>query len=434
MVAGSRLPQEFLVPLKRDFNPIELGIKRVGVGKKGSKDLPDDLIEAIVSTINDKTFAPVSLGAFLAGLIAKGVSRQEKKILTALKLPLPLAGEEVLSLFASPSNNSFPHNLLHNLTKILQGSYLTTKEAYELGVFLLDDEGLGNEEAREFLRGFFVSYLRVRYESREEWLGLLHALQATTRKINLATEKQFLIFSEPFNGFKRHFFLSPIIARFFFLKGYLPFHLVGRNSGPKFVLNLYDLMQEFSYPFFRGDLATEMTPWGGFLEQKHLNPSLDEWVERRWLTIKRPCWATLEKFINPFALSKSILITSAFHPPYLEKMVTLAEDVGYSGLVVSKLGLEGGLIPSLHKTFKVTASKKLKNGYERRDFVFQAKNIVNSERLKSTIDKKFSITAAENKAILTSYLTSNTTFDEELDGRIQLAQHAYNEVLTWLSE
>ena len=432
MVANDRLEEQLLVPLKRPFTPVELGIKIVGIGKKGSKDLSSDLINAIVSDINNKTSHPISVGAFLAGLCHKGISEQEKRILRALKLDLPLKAEAILNFSSDKLPSSFPIAVLE---KTLKGIHLSEKEAYQLGLFLLEDfKNPLLTKGLDFLKGFFVSYLRVRYESREEWLGLLGALDSMTLKMNLATEKKCLIFSEPFNGFKKQFFLSPIIGRFFLLKGFHPFHLMGRNSGPKFVLNLYDLVHEMAYPFFQGDMVKEMTPWGGFLKQKHLNPALDQWVEKRWLTIKRPCWATLEKFINPFPKSKSILITSAFHPTYLEKMVTLGEDFGYRGLAISKLGLEGGLMPSLRKPFKIIASKKLNGGYVRRSFIFQAKDIVPTKMLGEGIDKKFSISVVENKAILNNYLASKTTLNEELNERIKLAKYAYDEVLSWLEE
>lgn len=87
---------------------------------------------------------------------------------------------------------------------------------------------------------------------------------------------------------------------------------------------------------------------------------MHEWVARRKTIMKRPFLATLEKVLNP--LHASILITSVFHIPYLEKMVQLGFMAGFEGVIVLKRGLEGSLAPSLAKATGILCAAKTQDG------------------------------------------------------------------------
>ncbi|KAK4525463.1 hypothetical protein GAYE_SCF12G3371 [Galdieria yellowstonensis] len=57
--------------------------------------------------------------------------------------------------------------------------------------------------------------------------------------------------------------------------------------------------------------------------------------------IERPCFATIEKAIN--YLDAEFLLTSAFHPNYVEKMLRIGEPQRFRDVFVVSEGIEGGL-------------------------------------------------------------------------------------------
>src|SRR5476649_952231 len=95
-----------------------------------------------------------------------------------------------------------------------------------------------------------------------------------------------------------------------------------------------------------------------------MSKALDRWVDLRHQIIKRPFLSTLERFINP--LKADILIASAFHPPYGEKMMTVAERAGFKNIIIVRNGIEGTIAFPLLRGVKVLLSAKQKDGTFRR--------------------------------------------------------------------
>eukprot|EP00959_Pyramimonas_sp_CCMP1952_P048244 1006851-Pyramimonas_sp.AAC.1 len=68
---------------------------------------------------------------------------------------------------------------------------------------------------------------------------------------------------------------------------------------------------------------------------------LSDWQALRKVIMKRPGLATSEKFVDTAGCA--FLVSSAFHPPYTEKMADIAEGLGIPAAIIVRKGLEGSL-------------------------------------------------------------------------------------------
>ncbi|PIW59925.1 MAG: hypothetical protein COW13_04115, partial [Candidatus Omnitrophica bacterium CG12_big_fil_rev_8_21_14_0_65_50_5] len=60
-------------------------IKTVGIGKKGSKELPAELIDALIPVLKSPDVSRPGLGAFLGAIILKGISHEEQRLQQAFE-------------------------------------------------------------------------------------------------------------------------------------------------------------------------------------------------------------------------------------------------------------------------------------------------------------------------------------------------------------
>jgi hypothetical protein len=127
------------------------GVKLIGIGKHGSKKLPDELVIKIKEELIADTSPAILVGAFYGALIMKDIE------------PSYLALEE-FSGKGSLSNpdilwnklfSDAPESLKNIGIKLLNKQTLTQEEATITGRFLFSDE------AGEALRGMIVSVLRI---------------------------------------------------------------------------------------------------------------------------------------------------------------------------------------------------------------------------------------------------------------------------------
>jgi len=56
------------------------------------------------------------------------------------------------------------------------------------------------------------------------------------------------------------------------------------------------------------------------------------------------------------------LIASAFHPPYGEKMMTIAERAGFKGIIIVRNGIEGTIAFPLLREVKLLLSSRQEDG------------------------------------------------------------------------
>lgn len=340
------------------------GIRKVGVGRTGSSDLDAELItlvsEALRCEGND-----AAKGAFLAGLWNKGVSSDERTLETVLP-------EETLSdpeRQAEYVAKGAPDSVRVSCEDLCNGKTLSREQAREAGLFILSDE----PGARA--RGFILSFLRVRYETPQEYAGMLDAL---TESINPDFEGStsdgppIIQLAEPFDGATRSFLLTPAIAHFLQDDGFRVVTLSGKSSGPKYGMNLHDIVNTLGLPFRKSPAELETaSDYGNHFNLDAIIPAVNRTREIRQEIVKRPCLATIEKFVNP--ANAQTLIVSAAHPPYLEKMLTLAEDANFPSAIAICRGIEGSISFSLQRPVNVWATRQTEDGsYSRNEWTFRA--------------------------------------------------------------
>lgn len=404
---------------------IRRGIKTVGIGKKGSQNLDQPLLGEIIEDLRQHRINPLSLGAFLAGLHIKGISSEEmelKDVFPSGTLTDPQKLAAVISFEAPP----FVQDIC---LRLILGETLDQKTARQLGDFLMSD--LPGESAR----GFVASLLRVRYETPDEYAGLLESISTTIvpafRKPR-PSGNPILQLAEPFDGVDHSYLITPLIANYFQSQDWRVVHVVGRNSGPKAGINLFEVAQGLSANFLSSSKAFEGAPsYGWFVDQKDLSPALDRWVDRRREIIKRPFLSTLEKFVNP--LQADVLITSAFHPPYTEKMITIAERAGFPAAVVIRNGIEGTLAFALKRSVKIMCSARQENGeYLRYEFEF------NPEEALATpveIEEKLDVPSlSENIRLIENYQRNGASGNQLFDWRVQITVEGMTQALRWITE
>lgn len=407
---------------------INRGIKLVGIGKKGSKPLNSPLIKEIVADLKAGKIDPAAKGAFFAGLILKGVTEEELELEEALSAGvLHRTSHRELVESLSPEAPEFSKNIS---TRILEGHHLDKETAYRLGEFLF------SQEPGDCIRGLVASALRVRYETPDEYEGLLTAVQETIEPAfcqETPTGDPIIQLAEPFDGVDHSYLITPLLAEFLQHKGYRVVSLVGRNSGPKEGNNLYDLAKALQGTFARGssDLGPPKPTFGWFVDQKDLSNALDRWVDIRRKIIKRPFLSTLEKFVNPFRAK--IVITSAFHPPYTEKMITIAERAGFPAAIVVRNGLEGTLAFALKRAVKMMCSTREKEGYYNRiEAEFDPQKHLKIEV--ETEEKLEQPSLAENVRLIQEFQEKGKTTNQLFDQRVAVTIKGISQAIDYFKK
>lgn len=406
-------------------NPLVDGIKIIGIGRHGSKPLPEELLQEILHYLEAGEPVPIQKGAFFGALMAKGPNEKEHALLKAL------TGDAALNpghLYDKLCPNA-PYGMKEIGIKLLNREHLTKKEAEQLGEFLFSDE------PGEAFKGMAASMLRIRYETDEEYHGLMEAAAGTFTEgfqERVKTEDSLVQLSEPFDGVEHSYMITPLLAHALQQEGYPVVVSMGRSSGPKLRLNTLDLYREMGGGFISSnvELEQERPPYGWALDQQILSPALDAWVERRRLIFKRPFLATLEKVLNP--CHARIFITSVFHITYMEKMIRLGGMAGFDGIIVLKRGLEGTLAPSLSRASGILCAARQPDGS------FMTHTIEADEekfsRYRTDADAVINAPdAADNLELILQYTEQGFSGNEDFDKRAGLAISLYKSGLEWIN-
>ena len=401
-------------------NPLLQGIKVIGIGKHGSKPLPADQIAAISEYLSAGGEVPIQKGAFYGSLLAKEPTSEEQQLLVG-------EGTDAADIYNALCADA-PAAMQAIGVKLLRKQYLSAAEARTLGSFLFSDA------PGETFRGMAASMLRMRYETDEEYQGLMEAAVATYSpgfQDARPTAELVVQLAEPFDGVEHSYMITPILAQAFQQAGYRVVVAMGRSAGPKYTLNTRDIYQELAGQFMQqsSDLAQPVPEFGWALDQQLLSPALDKWVDRRRLIFKRPFLATLEKVLNP--CQASILVTSVFHITYIQKMITLAGMAGFSGVIVLKRGLEGTLAPSVAKASGITCAVRQQDG----SFLtqsFEASQEALSAYRAGADDLVPDPTAEANAQLIRQFISQGFTGNEDFDKRASLALALYRQGLDWI--
>lgn len=404
-------------------NPLVEGIKIIGIGKHGSKPLPATLLEEILYYLQAGEVTAVQKGAFFGALMAKGPTEEEQKLL------YQVCGKSgnMEALYDNLCRDS-PAAMKEIGVKLLSKEYLTVKQSQQLGNYLFSDQ------SGETYRGMAVSMLRIRYETDEEYQGLMDASLSTFSPAfsdGVPVSRSIIQLAEPFDGVEHSYMITPLLADALQKKGYPVVVTAGRSSGPKLTLNALDIYQGLEGKFIKSNRElTQASPvFGWVLDQKDLSPALDKWVDRRRLISKRPFLATLEKVLNP--CRAKILITSVFHITYMEKMITLAAMAGFCGIIVLKRGLEGTLSPSIAKASGILCAARQADGsfitesFDAGDEAFAAFRAGTDE----VIDP---LHVAGNVQLIRRFKEDGCTGNEDFDKRVNLAIALYQAGLEWI--
>lgn len=403
---------------------IRRAIKTVAVGKRGSKPLEPELITELLQELSKKETPPAALGAFAGALILKGVTPEESALENFF-------GTGVLSnpeLLIRTVADDAPVDIQKICAFLLKGENLDQATAYRLGQFLLSNQ------PGDGARGLAASILRVRYETADEYQGLLCAMEETLEKSFRTAPPAgdpVLQFSEPFDGVDHSFMITPLLAAHFQKRGYRAITMVGRNSGPKLEMNLLDIVQAMGIECAQGNaaLGQPKPEYGWFFNQEDLSGAVNRWVDLRRQIIKRPFLATLEKFLNP--AKARIIITSAFHPPYNEKMITVAERAGFPGAVVIRNGIEGTMAFALKRAVKIMCSARQADGtYLRHEFEIDPERLLTVD---VPVEEKLEqISAEENARLITAFQNSGKSGNLLFDERVRITRLGIEQALQWL--
>jgi anthranilate phosphoribosyltransferase len=413
------------ITFKPTDSAIVRGIKTVGVGKKGSKSLPNELAKEILADLKAGKVPQAAIGAFFAGLSFKGIELEEivldqyfEKEATLLN-PAPLARSLC---------KDAPEFVQWICEQVMSGHTLDKQTAYALGKFLFSDE------PGDAARGLIASALRVRYETDDEYEGILKSMQETMvpSYVSCAARDNWLIqLAEPFDGNDKSYLITPILGKYLTAQNYRVVHMVGRNSGPKFDMNLLDVAEHLDVRYLSKaeELYQTPPPLGWFLKQKDVSPAVDRWVDIRRQTVKRPFLATLEKFLNPF--HAHVMASSAFHPPYGEKMLTISERSGFPGIIVIRNGIEGSLAFSLKRETRILCSARQADGtYKRHEIVFQPEKYLGQSV--ETEEKLEHPKAIDNARLIKEYMDNEKTDNRHFDLRIKATCEGFRQALEWI--
>jgi anthranilate phosphoribosyltransferase len=409
---------------RQEGNSLEKGIRLIGIGKHGSKDLPTPLLQELLVDLTDNEVNPIQKGAFFGALRTKGPSAPEMALEAYLGKGA-LSDPERLYDRVCPDS---PAEMKPIGVKLLSGSTLTVEEARQLGNFLF------SSQTGESFRGMAMSILRIRYESDEEYQGLMQAVQATfaegfTQPVE--TDRLLIQLAEPFDGVEHSYMITPVLAQALQKQGYGVVSTVSRSSGPKLSLDAWQLYRALEADFLRSntDLLRPLPTWGWVLDQAILSPSLDQWVARRRAIIKRPFLATLEKVLNP--TGAQLLITSVFHLTYMEKMVELGLMAGFEGVIVLKRGLEGSLAPSLARATGILCAARLSDGTVVSHRIEADDETFASYRAE-TDDVIENLDVHENARLVRLFIESVDTGNADFDQRCRLAIALYQKGISWI--
>jgi len=401
------------------------GIKTVGVGKRGSKPLDPQLAAELLADLQDGKVSAAAQGAFFAGLSLKGVA--ESEMLLARTLPAGILTDP--RQLAEHLTQEAPAHIRDICIQLLEKKELSYEQSRRLGEFLFSDL------PGDSIRGLVASALRVRYETADEYHGLWESMQATISPAfrQPVPEGQPIIqIAEPFDGVDHSFLLTPLIANHLQTLPYRVIHMAGRNSGPKLGINLLELARELKMEFAESnsEVKGDCPAFGWCISQEKLTPAVDRWVEIRRQTVKRPFLATLEKFLNP--AKAEILITSAFHPNYGEKMLTIAERAGFPTAIVVSNGLEGTLAFCLNRPAKILCSARAgKGGFHRAEISISPKAVDNSlaDYLR---EEPVAPTLTRNAELVREFASMGKTDDPLFDKRVSVTQAGIDQAIEWV--
>ena len=414
---------------------VRRAIKTAGIGKKGSRPLSPGLIEELLTDLKAHRVSPLCQGALFGALVMKGVTDAETKLDEAFPSKILHDPERLIDYLCQET----PDVIKEYCVRLLRGETLDKPTAYCLGKFLFSASNKASpmqigHESGDAARGLSASVLRVRYETIDEYEGLLQSMQETITspfQKEIPAGDPIIQLAEPFDGVDQSNMITPLVASYLQNLNYRVVSLVGRNSGPKFGNNLLSVAREIHGQFLKNNLDLDVAKprFGWYLNQEDLSRPIDHWVDRRKQIIKRPFLATLERFLNP--VQAQIVVASAFHPPYGEKMMAVAERAGFAGVIIVRNGIEGTMAFALKRPVKILCSVRGKDQtYRHHEIEFQPE-----QYLGKTFDveeKIFLPSLQENARLINLYDKEGKTANDLFDTRVRATCEGLRQAVEWI--
>ncbi len=408
--------------METETSAIEQGIRAVAVGKKGSKNCPEEVAAQILEDLQQGKIDSVQKGAFFGALAIKGVESSEQRIADAVSLT---DAEAFLDCVASDT----PVEMRPLCQKLLGGKELSLSEAQQVGEFFFSDQ------PGDTARSLMATILRVRYANAEEYAGIYFAMRESFAKPfqeSVPSGGSVALLSEPFDGVERSYLLTPLIAAWLGKSGYRVLNAVGESSGPKYGVTLMDLAEALDGSFLEGNVefTGDHSVYGWYVDQAKLSPAVHRWVGIRKKLLKRPGLATLERFVNP--VGADLFINSTFHPPFAEKSIEIAQQLGFRAIIVLCKGTEGTLGCALKRRATVyCAARDVDGEWQRMHFALSAGDFgidIPDEPELEGVD------VSKNASLIETYFKEGASGNAHFDGRAEYTLKVMAKALSWIDE
>jgi len=448
-----------------DLAPLRMAIKNIAVGKNGAKPMPEEItpaVEAVLQRIDVEMAAGgvvqealILKAAMLGSLFMKVEIHEHERPLLARCAG---AGKQATTqgrtrgtntcsaadVIAAAAPSVAPGSRLHEtIVKLLGYEYLSGEETEELFDVLFASD------ACKLAQALVLPVMRVRHESSQELAAMARSLMKTAlpqfsqASSPLPKGPPVAHLAEPFDGISRSVMVTPLLAAHLQTKwGMRVVTHMGSSSGPKYGPNTKDLVNVLGpsdAPRLNSNAELTGTPtFGYYADQESISPVMRDWQALRRVVMKRPGLATAEKFLD--TVGCSLFVSSAFHPPYTEKMADMAEELGFPAAIVLRRGLEGSLAfpVSGKRTADVLCSVRLADGsYERHNFVFGVLDIgetheadeLDAERLQE-VDQ---LTPEGIARLVKAYHNNNgSSGDETFDKRVRVTLAGIDKAIEWI--
>ncbi|MEE9352539.1 MAG: anthranilate phosphoribosyltransferase [Thiotrichaceae bacterium] len=208
--------------------------------------------------------------------------------------------------------------------------------------------------------GVFLIALRMKRESMEENKGFLEALINTSNQVTAKVDSVIDI-AEPYNGYVRGLsvtaFLAPLLATLLADKNEAAFSHGVESVGPKYGLTHYKVLKslginvDISVEEAAKKLSNPDIGWA-YVDQKAINPSLNNLVDLRERLIKRSALTTVEVLLKPISgRNETHFVSGYVHSEYPPVYCELARFSGFDTAAIVR-GVEGGITPSLQQQGK----------------------------------------------------------------------------------
>lgn len=327
---------------------LEEGIQLIGVGKIGSKNCSVELASSIEKELESSTVDLYHAAAFLGALWMKGLADSE---------------ENLRRFHPCTYFKNFPLYLQKIFTQLISEQSLNKDEVQAMAHFLIAER----DQLLDPIRLLLTAALRIRHAEVDEYRAINYEINNSfpvwCKKKRLSSSSELIQISNPFDGFDRSMPILPLITDLFKQQGFDCFVPVGPSSGPKFGYNDYQLAQDLNEIILSKDVDQEIKniPQTYYLNLHEFSDVFLHWHQLRLKLKKRPFMATLEKLVNP--MQSDILITSVFHGGFNEKMLEVAQAIGFKKIFIIFRGVEGSVCLSLARTAKILYSQKIGEAY-----------------------------------------------------------------------